>query len=89
MIDAEAILAFFDRRRRAYSQVFSRANPADQIVLADLADYCRLNRTTCIADNPYQTARLEGRREVFLYLSRALHLSPEEQFALIKDKDHP
>jgi hypothetical protein len=89
MIDRERVLAFFDRRRRAYQQVFSRANPADQIVLADYAEFCCVNRSTAVGDNPYKTARLEGRREAFLYLCRALALSPEEQFALVAQKDQP
>lgn len=92
MIDAEYIrrlMEFFDRNRRSFQLVFSRTNPADMHVLAMLADFCCATKSTAIGDNPYKTARLEGRREVWNFIQRAINLTPEEQYDLNTKKDHP
>ena len=85
----ESIIDFFRRHRSAYQQVFSTTNPADQHVLADLQDFCCGNRTTAITNDPIQLAIREGRRQVWLRISRAIHLTPEEQFFLAQNKDTP
>lgn len=81
------ILDFFLRRQRNYQMVFSRTNPADMQVLADIQDFCHANRTTAVSNDPIECAIREGRRQVWLRITRAIHLTPEEQFALAQQKD--
>ena len=88
-MNVESILDFFRRRYTAYRLVFSRTSPAAQMVLADLEEFCCANSTTMTGNDPIQLARNEGRRQVYLRIIRALNLSPEEQFALAQQKDHP
>lgn len=59
--------------------VFGPATPPGAIVLADLAYFCCASRmTTQTTDgnavDPIATARMEGRREVWLRINEALHL---------------
>lgn len=86
-MDLSRLRAFFERRHRAYNLSLQRSNPAVTLMLADYADFCCVNKTTANGDNPYKTARMEGRREAFLFLTRAMQLTPEEQLALVQQKD--
>lgn len=86
-MNAERILDFFRTRSRAYKLVFSRTMPASRTVLADLEQFCKANDTTMRSNDPYELARNEGRRQVWLRIQRALNLSPEEQYALLNTKD--
>ena len=85
----DAILGYFRRRRSYYQMVFSRINPADMQVLADLMDFCHANSTTAISNDPVETAIREGRRQVWLRITRAINLTPEEQFDLAQKRDKP
>lgn len=89
MAATDAIFDFFRRRRANYQMVFSRINPADMEVLADLQDFCHGNSTTAVSDDPIQLAIREGRRQVYLRIVRAINLTPEEQFDLARKKDTP
>lgn len=67
--------------RRAYCQVFG--GPSGQMVLADLAKFCRADRS-CLDEgaDPRMHAVYEGRREVWLRIQQHLRLTPEELFQL-------
>lgn len=70
-------------RARHYRVVFQPEGVIDrdrEIVLADLREFCRGNRTTFEAD-PYEAARLQGRREVWLRIVQHLTL---DEAAIIK-----
>ena len=67
------------RRRLAYHQVFTGVY-AD-VVLADLATFCRAQSSTHHTD-PRVSALLEGRREVWLRIQEHLQLSEAELWAL-------
>lgn len=65
------------RRRRviaAYRRLFRGAD-AD-LVLADLALFCRANASTFVADQPDLSAHYEGARRVFLHIQSMLDLEP-------------
>lgn len=65
-------------RRGAYRQVF--AGPVAEIVLRDLAVFCRAEESTFNADARLH-AMLEGRREVWLRIQEYLKLSSEQLLA--------
>ena len=65
--------------KSAYRKVFG--GPAGQMVLQDLAKFCR-SAETCFDADPRKHAVLEGRREVFIRIADHLHLSVEQLYAL-------
>lgn len=67
-------------RKYAYTRVFvdGSATAEDrQLVMSDLANFCRKKRSTADA-NPHIAARLDGRREVVLRIDEYLELSIAE-----------
>lgn len=62
-------------RRYAYLQIFK--GPHGEVVLKDLARFCRAHESTFHPDARTQ-ALLEGRREVWLRLQHHLKLSPDQ-----------
>lgn len=66
-------------RRHAYRQTFK--GPLAEVVLRDLARFCRAHRSTFHAD-PRAHAVAEGRREVWLRIAHHLNLSPDELWSL-------
>lgn len=66
-------------RRHAYRQTFK--GPNAEIVLADLARFCRAHEST-FHENARAHALAEGRREVWLRLQNHLRLSPDELWRL-------
>lgn len=66
-------------RRHAYQTVFR--GPQADVVLKDLARFCRANGST-FHDNERVQAKLDGRREVWLRIQHHLKLSPDELWAL-------
>ncbi len=66
-------------RRHAYREVFK--GPNAEIVLKDLARFCRAHESTFHAD-PRAHALAEGRREVWLRLQEHLQLTPEQLWSL-------
>ena len=74
----ELYLALMGRRHQ-YQLTFR--SPPGQIVLADMARFCRANDSTFHPDARVQ-AMLEGRREVWLRIQDHLHLPPDELFTL-------
>lgn len=69
------------RRQAAYHRVFNRQNVYLDVVLKDLAKFCRAHKPTYQQD-PRAHALLEGRREVWLRITHHLQLSPDELWQL-------
>jgi hypothetical protein len=74
-----------DRTRGAYSRLFGNlGNPDIRVVLADLAEYCNLYRTSaCISKqtgvmDPIAMAYAEGQRDALLYILRQTNADPTE-----------
>lgn len=72
---------FLFSRRTAYCRVFSVENRDAQLVLADLAKFCRAHVSTG-APEPHVAARLDGRREVWLRVQQHLKLDDETLWLL-------
>lgn len=70
---------FLVGRARSYRRVF--ASQDGQLVLRDLAKFCRAHESTANAD-PHLAARLDGRREVWLRLQHHLKLDDETLWKL-------
>lgn len=72
---------FIRRRRNAYQLKFPKATRANDIVLMDIANFCRA-RKSCWSDDPRHEARLLGRQEVWLRFAQHLNLTTEELFEI-------
>lgn len=72
-------LEFLKQRRAAYQQVFG--TPAGQMVLEDLAVFCRAG-SSCFHADPRIHAALEGRREVWLRIDDHINLTSGELYDL-------
>lgn len=68
-------LDFMRRRKRAYQ--LALMSPAGQLVLMDLARFCRAAET-CFHADARKHAVLEGRREVWLRIQNHLGLTSEQ-----------
>lgn len=77
----KSLREFLLQRRIAYNQIFDRNNRFTEVVLADLANFCRANQSTFNTD-PSVQALLEGRREVWLRIQHHLKLTEEEMWDL-------
>lgn len=75
-------LSFVENRVRAFRLTFGC--PSGAIVLKDLAEFCRYNRTAFDPD-PRVHAALEGRRDVFLRILEHMRLTPEQYLELHDD----
>ena len=71
-------------RQQCYKQTF--AGPVAEVVLRDLARFCRANVST-FHENERAHALAEGRREVWLRLQQHLRLSPEDLWRLTSGED--
>lgn len=80
----ERVKALLQRRQRAYQTTF--AGPVGELVLADLAKFCRAYTTTFHPD-PRIAAQLDGRREVFLRIQKYLNLTDDQVWALVSNSD--
>ncbi len=74
------------RRRTQYQLTFR--TPPGQLVLRDLARFCRVNESTYTAD-ARQSALLEGRREVFLRIMHHIKLPPDQLWDLYDGRRIP
>jgi hypothetical protein len=72
---AEQVKNFLITRGQAYRQTFSGIY--GERVLIDLALFCRANESTFVPD-PRAEGILQGRREVWLRISKHLNLSEDE-----------
>jgi len=66
---------FLTARKHNYQSAF--AGVGGEAVLADLARFCRADESTFNTD-PRISALMEGRREVWLRITKHLNLSPNE-----------
>lgn len=77
--------AYFSETRTAYVRLFRSADrnlgPVAEIVLADLARFCRAHQSTFHQD-PHLASKLDGRREVWLRIQRYLEMTDEEIWAM-------
>ena len=67
---------FLTFRKLAYTRTFDPANRDAQMVLEDLAKFCRAHESTFHAEERV-AGRLDGRREVWLRIQQHLQLSEE------------
>lgn len=74
-------LDFLRGRRNAYRRLFGLESQDAQVVLNDLAKFCRANQTTVTKDDRASLV-LEGRREVWLRLQQHLQLDEETLWRL-------
>lgn len=75
---------YLSRRRNAYCKVFLNLDgltPFGEIVLEDLAKFCRAHESTFNMDARAH-AVAEGRREVWLRIQKHLRLSDEQLWSL-------
>jgi hypothetical protein len=78
--EAKALLR---SRKRAYDFTFNLDSVDVQIVLKDLAEFCRANETTFNPD-PRVHALVEGRKEVWLRIQKYLNLTPDQLWELYR-----
>tara|TARA_R110000751_G_scaffold2075_7_gene11218 strand:+ start:4879 stop:5118 length:240 start_codon:yes stop_codon:yes gene_type:complete len=69
------MIDFLRHRGQAYSRLFQGVHA--EVVLADLAKFCRANESTFSPD-PRAEGILQGRREVWLRISKHLNLTEDE-----------
>lgn len=91
------LLAKLRRRKYAYRRMFlgeNGLNADGEVVLADLAKFCRANNSTAIVSpvsrsvDPIAMAMAEGRREVWLRIMAHLHVDERVVFNLNKEDEH-
>ena len=93
----EKLLARILKRKYAYRRLFlgeDGLNADGQIVLADLAKFCKANSSTAVVSpvsrtvDPIASALAEGRREVYLRIAAHLHLEEKVVFNLNQNEDN-
>ncbi len=80
-MDWRGMVGFMHDRKRAYQLTFQQTQPANVIVMQDLAKFCRAHESTFNAD-PRIAANLDGRREVYLRIINHLGLTDEQLLAI-------
>lgn len=78
---ATAAYSFLLGRARAYRRVFGTRDADTDKVMRDLAKFCRAHSSTAAKD-PVLSARLDGRREVWLRIQSHLQLTDDELWKL-------
>ena len=68
-----------NERRYAYQKTFN--GPLAEVVLKDLARFCRAHEST-FHDNERVQSKMDGRREVWLRVQEHLRLSPDDLWTL-------
>jgi hypothetical protein len=93
----EKLLARILKRKYAYRRLFlgdNGLNGDGQVVLADLAKFCKANSSTAVVSpvsrqvDPIASALAEGRREVWLRIMAHLHLEEKVVFNLNQSEDN-
>jgi hypothetical protein len=85
--ERDAINAKNEEIVRAYHVCFS--SPSGQLALTDLVGFCRMMETIYAIGDPYSTALLEGRRQVFLRIAQFAKLTEEEILQLRLGRINP
>lgn len=75
MADVSETQKFLTERKRNYAGSFKGKD--GEMVLADLASFCRADEST-FHEDPRVEGILQGRREVWLRISKHLNLTPEQ-----------
>jgi hypothetical protein len=75
----DKIRVALNERRHAYQMTFK--GPLAEVVMKDLARFCRAHEST-FHEDARAHALAEGRREVWLRIEQHLHLPPNELWAL-------
>ena len=83
MTSLDKVKSFLTSRGQAYQRTFR--SMTGEMVLEDLARFCRANEPTFSTD-PQVAALMEGRREVWLRIQKHLNLTPEELVAYFNPK---
>lgn len=78
----ELLRRLLSRRRYAYQKTFQ--GPLAEEVLADLARFCRANKST-FNENDRAHVLAEGRREVWLRINQHLRLSEPDLWRLVEE----
>jgi hypothetical protein len=86
--NADRTKEFLLHRTRAYRRIFLEHGDDTQMVLSDLAKFCRAHESTFHPD-PHVAARLDGRREAFLRISQHLNLTNEQLWQLFAKAPMP
>lgn len=81
----EKLKEFLHQRRNSYKRLFHFENRDAQVVLTDLAKFCRAHESTFNPDERTH-ALLEGRKEVWLRLQQHLNMTEEELWLLYSRK---
>lgn len=80
------VLQFLSDRKKAYQLTFPDGAAHTNIVLEDLARFCRANESCVVPGDHDRTLLLEGRREVWLRIQQHLNLFPHELMSLFTGK---
>jgi len=72
---------FLLRRKRAYRRVFGAGDSDTDMVLRDLAKFCRAHEIPATKD-PVVLAMFNGRREVWLRVQQHLQLTDDDLWKL-------
>ena len=80
-MNRSGLFDFLFRRKRAYQLTFQQMQPANVLVMQDLARFCRAHESTFHPD-PRVAANLDGRREVYLRIVNHLGLTVEQLLAI-------
>lgn len=92
----QKLLAKILKRKYAYRRLFlgeDGLNADGQIVLADLAKFCKATSSTAVVSpvsrqvDPVASALAEGRREVWLRIMAHLHIDEKVVFNLNQNED--
>lgn len=71
----------FQQTNEAYRRMLRQ--PAGQLILADLAQFCKAYAASQAPGDPYMTAFNEGKRAVWNRIQARLHLTDDEVFAIM------
>lgn len=71
----KSIKEFLTSRKQSYQKTF--LGIAGEVVLEDLAQFCRADESTFHPDARFEGV-LQGRREVWLRITKHLNLTPDE-----------
>lgn len=77
----DASKRFLIGRKGSYLRLFNLENRDADVVLSDLAEFCRAHKSTAHPDT-HVAARLDGRREVWLRIQEHLQLDDETLWKL-------
>lgn len=82
----EETQVFVRDRKTAYQLSFPEKAAHADMVLADLASFCRANESCVVPGDHDRTLLLEGRREVWLRIQQHLNLRPDQLMSLYTGK---